>query len=230
MTVRAASIDVPVHWRNRAAEGRRDDLRAAAESLSVALVIRNKKLNPFDSAFALYLDLTCRSLWGCVMSISRRNFLALLGTAVAGASAVGATSGGSATLGGSAARAGRQAGAAKAGKKNGVWIVREIGAVRTGAVPITLTHRETGENLLLEACQRGMGHTPVAQSAQFDLYLVNQGAGNVRTDREHVLAARALAGALDRLPSSALPDVLTMADRAARHPELREVNDDLAKA
>jgi len=160
------------------------------------------------------------------MSISRRNFLALLGTAVAGASAVGATSGGM------AARAGAKpsARAPQSAKKSGVWIVREIGAVRTGAVPITLTHRETGENLLLEACQRGMGHPPVAQSAQFDLYVVNQGTGNVPTRREHVLAARALAGALDRLPASVVPDVLTMADRASKHPELREVNDDHAKA
>lgn len=156
------------------------------------------------------------------MSISRRNFLTLLGAALAGAT------GGSIAARSGATKAAATGKAASA-KTDDVWIVREIGAVRTGAVPITLEHRQTNERLVVEACRRGSGHAPVAQSERFDLFLVNQGAGDVRTERAHVLAARALASALNRLPSDQVPNVLTMSDRASKHPELLEINDDLLK-
>ncbi len=151
------------------------------------------------------------------MSVSRREFLALLGTSIAGTAAVavaGANSAGSATPSAEPADAG--------------WIVDQIGAVSKGAVPITLRRASTGEVLRVDACRRGLAANPVASSRQFDLFLANDGRGNAPSPRHHVAAAQGLAAHLDRKIVASLPAaVLTMQQRQAVHAELHTSSDDL---
>ena len=148
------------------------------------------------------------------MSVSRRDFLALLGTSFAVATVAAATH----TLtSGSAAPA---AGAADH------WVVAQVGAVAKGAVPITLRNAATGETLLVEACRRGGAKAPVTQSEHLDLFLANNGQGAAQTPAAHVRAARALAMHLDRTVTSVPATVLTQSARLDRHAELSQVNDD----
>jgi len=146
------------------------------------------------------------------MSVSRREFLALLGTSVAATAAVAvAGAEGVAPQGATPPVAGR-------------WIVDQIGAVSKGAVPITLRHDLTGEVLHIEACKRSASANPIASSARFDLFLANDGAGRAPTARHHVAAVRSLAEHLDR--AEVPHGVVTMAEREAIHAELRATADD----
>jgi len=155
------------------------------------------------------------------MSVSRRDFLTLVGTSVAVVAAVGSVAG--LALGTSAS------GAAPAGASVGdAWRVASIGAVQKGAVPIRLVHVHTGEALLIDACRRGSSRPPVASSARFDLYLANNGAGRAPTPQAHVAAARALAVHLDRHVDGVPAPLLTLDARHAQHAELFERNDDFA--
>lgn len=149
------------------------------------------------------------------MSVSRRDFLALVGTSVAGAAALGGVAGLSLAAPDAVALAGN-------------WLVESIGAVDKGAVPIRLVHQTTGEALLIEACRRGSGRAPVASSRHFDLYLANNGAGRAQTPKGHVLAVRSLADHLDKHVTEAPAAVLTMDARQSRHGELYARNDDFA--
>lgn len=148
------------------------------------------------------------------MSVSRRDFLALLGTSFAVATVVSATNG-----------AGAVSQAAAAGQADR-WVVAQVGAVAKGAVPITLRNTVTGETLLVEACRRGGAKAPVAQSKHLDLFLANNGQGAAPTPAAHVQAARALAAHLDRTVTSVPAAVLTQSARLDRHAELSQVNDD----
>ncbi len=147
------------------------------------------------------------------MSISRRDFMSLVGTSVAGATAVAA--------------AVRYAGAPSATSSQPdlrSWHIAEVGAVDRGAVPFTLENRTTGERLRVEACRSGSRRNPVASGGEFDLFLHNNGSGSSATQREHQLVARSLARRLDR---TAAPEaVLTMDARLDKHPELFDTNDD----
>lgn len=149
------------------------------------------------------------------MSFSRRNFLALVGTSVAGAAVVGA--------------AGRVAGSTSssvAASQTDRWVVQSIGAVQKGAVPITLANAVTGERLSVEACRRGSGRAAVASSKHFDLFLVNNGQGNVATPASHTVAVRSLAKHLDRTVTAVPSTVQTMEARLTSHAELFQQNDD----
>lgn len=159
------------------------------------------------------LRLTIREfvLRGFVMSVSRRDFLALLGTSVAAAAAVAAVG----SKGQSALPAGN-------------WIVEQIGAVHKGAVPITLRHDQTGERLLVEACRKGSLANPVVAGRRFDLFLANDGKGAAPTPAHHVAAVRSLADHLDRNVKAVPETVLTMAKRQRVHGELHTTNDDFA--
>jgi hypothetical protein len=147
------------------------------------------------------------------MSVSRRDFMALVGTAVAGASILSRSS-----LAASAQTAAPPTDAAR-------WTVQSVGSVRHGAVPITLANQVNGELLVVDACRRGLS-SPVASSRHFDLFLANQGEGRKSTPRHHTLAVRALAEHLDRLGIEAPAPVQTMSARLAQHDGLRTVNDD----
>ncbi|MSQ83638.1 MAG: hypothetical protein EXR77_12260 [Myxococcales bacterium] len=149
------------------------------------------------------------------MSVSRRDFLALLGTSVAATAAVAA--GVSASL--------HPAGTAQAA--DGSWIVEQIGAVSKGAVPITLRHDRSGEILRIEACRRGLAANPVARSAHFDLFIANDGRGHAQTARGHVAAAHSLAEHLDRNVKTVPDTVLTMRDRLSAHADLHGIGDDV---
>lgn len=153
------------------------------------------------------------------MSFSRRDFLALLGTSVAGAAALSAMG----PLSGGAQAAARSTASAD------TWTVQAVGAVQKGAVPITLTNQATGERLVLEACRRGSGRAAVASSQAFDLFLANQGDGSKQTPRHHVVAARALARHLDQMGVQVPEPVLTMDARLSRHGELFDTNDDFVR-
>lgn len=156
------------------------------------------------------------------MSVSRRDFLALVGTSVAGAAVVGA--------------AGRSISSSFNDKKLGdkkvsgsadSWIVESIGAVQMGAVPITLKHAVSGERLSVEACRKGFsGRQAVASSKQFDLFLVNNGQGHAQTPASHTLAVRSLAKHLDRTVKAVPTTVQTMEARLTQHSELFQQNDD----
>ncbi len=160
------------------------------------------------------------------MSVSRRDFLALLGTSVAAAAAVAAVG----SKGQSAAAAGQSSLPA------GNWIVEQIGAVNKGAVPITLRHDQTGERLLVEACRRsgqrsrlgGAMANPVVAGRRFDLFLANNGQGSAPTQAHHHVALRALADHLDRNVKQVPETVLTMAKRQRVHGGLHTTNDDSA--
>jgi hypothetical protein len=152
------------------------------------------------------------------MSFSRRDFLALLGTSVAGAAALSAV--GKLNAGTDAAVRSTTA---------DTWTVQAVGAVQKGAVPITLTNNASGERLVVEACRRGSGREAVASSQAFDLFLANQGDGNKQTPRHHVVAARALARHLDELGVQVPAPVLTMDARLSRHGELFDTNDDFVR-
>ncbi|HAN30265.1 MAG TPA: hypothetical protein DCQ06_01585 [Myxococcales bacterium] len=150
------------------------------------------------------------------MSISRRDFLSLVGTSVAGAAAVTA---GSQLIG-------RQNSAGQAVNLN-EWQVSEVGSLDRGAVPFTLRNARTGESLRVDACRRSSGgRTPVASSRELDLFLHNNGAGSEATQREHQLVTRALAKRLDAQQASAMDTMLTMDARLDRHPDLHQTNDD----
>lgn len=150
------------------------------------------------------------------MSVSRRDFLALLGTSFAVATVAAATTGVA------AGTAGQSAASLSADR----WVVAEVGAVTKGAVPITLRNTASGETLLVEACRRGGAKAPVAQSAKLDLFLANNGQGSAPTPVAHVRAARALAAHLDRTVAQVPAAVLTQSARLDRHAELSQVNDD----
>lgn len=146
------------------------------------------------------------------MSLTRRDFLALVGTSLAGAAAV-------ATVGRTSATAG-------AAKVDETWQVAAVGAVTKGAVPITLRNQQTGEQIVVEACRRSGRPGAVAASRDFDLFVVNNGAGRAQTPRSHVVAARALARHLDSQPVQVPEPVLTMEARLSRHADLLDTNDD----
>lgn len=149
------------------------------------------------------------------MSVSRRDFIALVGTSVAGAAVVGA--------------AGRQVAAASSNATTAAadrWVVDSIGAVSKGAVPITLVNSTNGDRLVVEACRRGSGRQAVASSRDFDLFLVNNGQGHTQTPASHTLAVRSLAKHLDKTVKAVPATVTTMAARQSKHAELYTTNDD----
>jgi hypothetical protein len=150
------------------------------------------------------------------MSFSRRDFIALVGTSVAGAAVVGAA--------GRSVSATSSSSVAK--KATDSWVVDSIGAVAKGAVPITLRHATTGERLSVEACRRGSGRQAVASSRDFDLFLVNNGQGHAQTPASHTLAVRSLAKHLDKTVKAVPSTVVTMASRQSKHAELYTTNDD----
>ena len=151
------------------------------------------------------------------MSISRRDFLSLVGTSVAGAAAVSA---GTQLIGRGSS----------ASRTMNDWQVSEVGAIDRGAVPFTLSNARTGEALRIDACRRGSRRSPVASSREFDLFVHNNGAGNAATQKEHQLVARALAKRLDAERTPAADAMLTMDARLSRHPDLYDTNDDPAFA
>lgn len=165
------------------------------------------------------------------MSISRRDFLGLVGGSVAGATVVaaGVRAGGVASSGaassGTAAGVTEQAPAALA-----AWVVAEVGQVDRGALPFVLENRSTGERLRVEACRHGQGSAPVARSAEFDLFVANHGDGGARTAREHELVARALAKQLDGVRATAPAGVTSLDARHAQHRSLFTTADDVSNA
>jgi hypothetical protein len=140
---------------------------------------------------------------GVTMSMHRREFIHLIGTSVAGATAV-------------AAATRTSAGLTSAAAATDDWVVVEVLPVDRGAVPIVLQRQSTGERLHVEACRRGSRQRPVAQSARFDLFLANHGEGSARTARDHELAARALAAALDARGAEVPAEVVTLDERHQR--------------
>ncbi|MCB9739005.1 MAG: hypothetical protein H6747_07040 [Deltaproteobacteria bacterium] len=153
------------------------------------------------------------------MSINRREFISLVGTSVAGATAVAV---GARALGtGSVSDA--PLGAAD-------WTIAEVGQVDRGAVPFVLERRGSGERIRIEACRRGSRQQPVAQSRDLDLFLANNGDGVARTAREHELVARALARHIDAQHTPVPATVVSLDDRHARHRELFSTADDLANS
>ncbi len=150
------------------------------------------------------------------MSLTRRNFMALIGTTFAGVAVIAASKNlavspnASPVLGGD----------------NDNWRVDSIGAVSKGAVPITLVNTVSGERIVVEACRRGSGRSPVASSKAFDLFVVNNGGGKAETPRSHTLAARSLAKHLDRKVVKVPETVVTMDARLHKHNELFQTNDD----
>ena len=151
------------------------------------------------------------------MSFSRRDFIALVGTSVAGVAVVSAA-GRSVSVPASSSSV--------AAKGADSWVVDSIGAVAKGAVPITLRHATTGERLSVEACRRGSGRQAVASSRDFDLFLVNNGQGHAQTPASHTLAVRSLAKHLDKTVKAVPSTVVTMAKRQSKHAELYTTNDD----
>lgn len=158
------------------------------------------------------------------MSVSRREFLTLLGTSFAGVAAV-------AGLGQLSAAAGATASAGQdtAAVAGGRWIVDQIGAVNKGAVPVTLRNDLSGEQLLVDVCRKGSANA-VASSRHFDLFLANAGQGNAPTPSHHVQAARALATHLDRHVRAVPATLQTQDARLASQLDLHRRNDDLANA
>jgi hypothetical protein len=151
------------------------------------------------------------------MSVSRRDFLALVGSSVAGAAA-GAVALEVAGASGSQAPVSRD------------WIVQSVGAVKKGAVPITLVDRNSRTTLVLNACRKANGSGAVASSAHCDLFVVNDGQGGTQTPRDHVIAARALARHLDAKQIGLPAAVLTQGARLAKHRDLHDTADDFAHA
>ena len=154
------------------------------------------------------------------MSISRRDFISLVGASVAGATAVAV---GSQLLEG-------QVGATTTVEPVGDWSVAEVGQVDRGALPFVLENRTTGERLRIEACRHGARLEPVARSAELDLFVANNGDGSARTVREHQLVARALARKIDSVSAQVPVSVTSMDARHAQHRGLFTTADDLANA
>lgn len=164
------------------------------------------------------------------MSVSRREFLALVGTAFAGAAAVPAL----ATLGRPSSAStepatgtdpASEADPTSESARGGQWIVDQIGAVNKGAVPVLLRHDPSGELLRVEVCRKGSANA-VASSRHFDLFLANTGRGSAPTPRHHVLAARALAAHLDRHVRAMPAALQTQEARMASQVALHQCNDD----
>lgn len=153
------------------------------------------------------------------MSISRRDFISLVGTSVAGATALAV---------GARYAAGTAVSTAAAPTQS--WHITEVGAIQRGAVPFILQNQETGEQLQIDACRRGSRRSPVASSREFDLFLHNGGSGSAHTQPSHEIVARSLATRLDQQRTQAPEAVLTMDDRLSRHPELFQTNDDRMSA
>ena len=153
------------------------------------------------------------------MSISRRDFMSLVGGSVAGATAVAVSS-----------KLVTNAPAASVSAVQQDWRIAEIGQPSTGAQPLLLVNHSNGEELHIELCRRGSRQQPVASSRHFDVFLANGGNGAVRTSREHVVVARNLAGKLDRHFAQVPRGVLSMDERQARHRELYETSDDIISA
>ncbi|MEY3014975.1 MAG: hypothetical protein RIT45_3710 [Pseudomonadota bacterium] len=153
------------------------------------------------------------------MSINRREFISLVGTSVAGATAVAV---GARALGSSASVA--------QPSNIGDWTIAEVGVVDRGAVPFILERKGSGERIRVEACRRGSRQQPVAQSRELDLFLANNGDGTARTAREHELVARALARHIDAARAPVPASVVSLDTRHARHRELFTTADDLANS
>jgi hypothetical protein len=158
------------------------------------------------------------------MSVSRREFLTLLGTSFAGVAAVA----GLGQLGGSASST-APAGQGASATTGGNWIVDQIGAVDKGAVPVALRNDLSGEKLRVDVCRKGSANA-VASSRHFDLFLANAGQGNAPTPRHHVEAARALAAHLDRHVRAVPATLQTQDHRLASQLDLHRTNDDLLSA
>lgn len=158
------------------------------------------------------------------MSVSRREFLTLLGTSFAGVAAVASLAqvGAAADVASASSLQPAQAGA-------GNWIVEQIGAVSKGAVSISLRHDATGERLLVDVCRKGAANAP-ASSRHFDLFLANAGQGQAPTPRHHVAALRALASHLDQHVQSVPATLQTQATRLVEHVDLHRTNDDIVAA
>lgn len=154
------------------------------------------------------------------MSVSRRDFISLVGASVAGAAVV--------TAGAKASDA--PAAAATATEGSGDWSVAEVGQVDRGALPFVLENRKTGERLRIEACRHGDRLEPVARSADLDLFVANHGDGSARTVREHQLVARALARQIDEVRAQVPVSVTSMDARHAQHRGLFTTADDHANA
>ena len=154
------------------------------------------------------------------MSISRRDFMSLIGSSVAGAAALTV---GSRYIHSSGAQS-TDAASLKA------WRVSAVDPVEQGAVPIVLENTVSGETLRVDICRKGSRLSPVAQSQRFDLFLANGGNGASPTRREHTLVVRSLARRLDAEGAQVPNSVLSMDARLAEHPELFDTSDDIVNA
>lgn len=149
------------------------------------------------------------------MSISRRGFMSLLGSSVAGAAVITV---GSRVVGSPVA------------KTNAMddWHIASIEKIDRGAAPFVLENRSTGAQLRIDVCRRGSAHAPLAESRDFGLYLANGGSGATRTGREPTVVARALARRLDSDRIEVPEALLSMEARLSQHPGLQDTSDDVA--
>jgi hypothetical protein len=172
--------------------------------------------------------------WGVAMSISRRDFINLVGTSVAGASAIAVSarmlSGNVAADSPTTVSPTTVSPTTGSPASVGNWSVAEVGAVDRGAIPFIIENRDSGERIRIEGCRRGSRLQPVAQSRDLDLFLANNGDGSARTAREHELVARALARHIDANRSAMPASVVSLDTRHARHRELFTTADDPANA
>jgi len=154
--------------------------------------------------------------------LSRRRFLSLLGGSVAGVAAIGTA--------GKALAAHRNGPAhGSAADTTAAWVVAAIHPVSKGALPIDLRNSVTGEVLRVEVCKAGSGlssRAPVAKAGDYDLFLVNGGTGRTPTQREHVLATRALGRRIRNELRVAPQQLLTLDERLDAHRDLFDTNDD----
>jgi hypothetical protein len=102
----------------------------------------------------------------------------------------------------------------------GGWTIVAIHRVRFGAVPVVLEDAR-GERFQVDILRRdSRPDTPdgIGNTDTFSVYLSNRGDGGKATREEHGLGALALAKALGDGEVEVPDDLLTFAERRARHP------------
>lgn len=94
----------------------------------------------------------------------------------------------------------------------------KIGALAQGAIGLVLTDR-SGQQFGVEICARDEGspRSP-AETAKFQLYVVNEGDGSLPTVEEHGIAAMTIASVIRKNEAAVeTSSFLTLEERLARH-------------
>ncbi len=101
------------------------------------------------------------------------------------------------------------------------WRIVAVHPIHMGAIPVVMETAD-GRRYQVDVLRRDpQGPRAVADTERLSLYVQNQGHGATATDEEQGLGVMALASVLRtrEAEGAAIPELLTLRERMARHPE-----------